>query len=111
LKHSDNLPLALTAAHDPLTRLPNRAVFMDRLQVVIERKKRHPGSDAAILFLDLDDLKLVNDGLGHEAGDSLIDEFAKRLRACVRGEDTIVRPLTECAQNSNQVTVARIGGD
>src|SRR2546422_8040430 len=72
LKDSDNLPLALTAAHDPLTRLPNRAIFMDRLQVVIQRKKSHPGSDAAILFLDLDDLKLVNDGLGHEAGDSLI---------------------------------------
>jgi diguanylate cyclase (GGDEF)-like protein/PAS domain S-box-containing protein len=103
--------LAFNAAHDPLTRLPNRAVFMDRLQMVIERKKRHPGSDAAILFLDLDDLKLVNDGLGHEAGDSLIDEFAKRLRACIRSEDTMTRPHEMRVQGASLATLARVGGD
>jgi len=100
-----------SAAHDLLTKLPNRAVFMHRLEKVIERKKRHPGSKAAVLFLDLDDLKTVNDGMGHDAGDYLINEFGKRMRACVREEDTLARPLDLSVGEADSDTVARLGGD
>jgi len=100
-----------TAAHDLLTKLPNRAVFMHRLERVIERKKRHPGSKAAVLFLDLDDLKTINDGMGHDAGDYLINEFGKRMRACVREEDTLARPVDLHAEDADSETVARLGGD
>ncbi|MFY9561726.1 MAG: EAL domain-containing protein [Terriglobales bacterium] len=103
--------LAFNAAHDPLTKLPNRVVFMDRLQTVIERMKRHPGGQAAALFLDLDDFKVVNDSLGHDAGDLVINEFGKRLRACVRGEDTVARPLDLRLQEADLGTVARLAGD
>jgi PAS domain S-box-containing protein len=106
--------MVFNAAHDLLTKLPNRAVFMDRLQKVIERKKRHPGTKAAILFLDLDDLKIINDSLGHDAGDFLINEFGKRMRACVREEDTVARPLDLRdlrVRESDLGTVARLGGD
>ena len=103
--------LAFSAGHDPLTKLPNRVVFMDRLQALIERRKRHPGGQTAVLFLDLDGLKVVNDGLGHDAGDLLINEFSKRLRACVRGEDTVARPVAPGLHEADQGTVARLGGD
>jgi diguanylate cyclase (GGDEF)-like protein/PAS domain S-box-containing protein len=103
--------LDFNASHDTLTRLPNRAVLMDRLQKVIERKKRHPERKAAVLFLDLDDLKAFNDSLGHDAGDMLIGEFGQRLRACVRGEDTIARPLGLRTADPSPDTVARLGGD
>ncbi len=99
------------AAHDVLTKLPNRALFMDRLQKTIERKKRHPATKAAVLFLDLDDLKTLNDSLGHDAGDTLITEFGQRLRACVRGEDTVARPLELTAREPDMGTIARLGGD
>ncbi len=102
--------MAFSAAHDPLTKLPNRVVFMDRLQSVIERRRRHSGGEAAVLFVDLDDLKLVNDGLGHDAGDLLIHEFGKRLRACVRGEDTVARSL-DLSFQADVGTVARLAGD
>jgi PAS domain S-box-containing protein len=103
--------LDFNASHDALTKLPNRAVFMDRLQKVIERKKRHPETKAAVLFLDLDDLKAFNDSLGHDAGDMLIREFGQRLRACIRGEDTVARPRGLHAREGDLETVARLGGD
>jgi diguanylate cyclase (GGDEF)-like protein/PAS domain S-box-containing protein len=99
------------ACHDALTRLPNRAVFMDRLSKIVERKKRHPQSKAAILFLDLDDLKSFNDTLGHDAGDTFIREFGQRLRACVRGEDTIALPRELRTGEPCPDTIARLGGD
>ena len=95
------------SSHDPLTELPNRAVFMDRVRMVIERRKRHPGLQAAVLCLDLDDLKVVNDSMGHDSGDSLIVQFGQRLRACVRDVDTVARPL-EVREGG---VVARLGGD
>ena len=103
--------LDFNASHDALTTLPNRVVFMDRLQKTINRKKRHPEATGAVLFLDLDDLKRFNDTLGHDAGDKLIREFGQRLRACVRGEDTVARPLGLRNAEPSPDTVARLGGD
>ena len=78
------------AFHDPLTELPNRALFMNRLGHTLSRMERS-GKAAAVLFLDLDNFKLVNDSLGHEAGDRLLVAVAERLRACLRAEDTAAR--------------------
>jgi diguanylate cyclase (GGDEF)-like protein/PAS domain S-box-containing protein len=78
-------------SHDPLTGLPNRARFMDRLQRVFERAKRHSGSSFAVVFLDVDRFKLVNDGLGHIAGDHLLVAIAHRLEESLRPVDTVAR--------------------
>lgn len=78
------------AYHDPLTRLPNRALFQDRLQQVIAHADRHK-SMAALIFLDLDRFKNINDTLGHKAGDVLLSETANRLTGCMRGSDTVAR--------------------
>ncbi|MBI5933492.1 MAG: EAL domain-containing protein [Chloroflexi bacterium] len=80
-----------TAFHDPLTNLPNRALFMDRLRHTMERAKRRKGYRFAVLFLDLDRFKVVNDSLGHNIGDLLLIESAKRLAVCLRSEDTVAR--------------------
>ena len=79
------------ALHDPLTGLPNRALFLDRLERVSERGRRHNQSRYAVLFLDLDRFKVVNDGLGHLVGDELLKVIARRLLLCVRQEDTVAR--------------------
>jgi diguanylate cyclase (GGDEF)-like protein/PAS domain S-box-containing protein len=78
------------ALHDPLTGLPNRVLFGDRLDQALERLRRRPAL-AAILFLDLDQFKLVNDGLGHQLGDQLLAGVALRLREAVRTADTVAR--------------------
>lgn len=82
--------LAHQAFHDVLTELPNRALFLDRLERAISRAKRHH-QYPAVLFLDLDRFKLINDSLGHEAGDQLLVAVASRLRDCLRPEDTAAR--------------------
>ncbi|GAA4684687.1 putative bifunctional diguanylate cyclase/phosphodiesterase [Phytohabitans rumicis] len=78
------------AYHDPLTGLANRALFRDRLQQAVERHREH-GRPVALLFVDLDDFKLVNDSLGHAAGDRLLRAVGARLLTCVRVEDAVAR--------------------
>ena len=79
------------AFYDTLTNLANRRLFQDRLNQTIEQCSRYNRS-AALLYLDLDNFKRVNDTLGHEAGDFLLREVASRLKNCVRSEDTVARP-------------------
>jgi diguanylate cyclase (GGDEF)-like protein/PAS domain S-box-containing protein len=80
------------ALHDALTGLPNRVLFVDRLDQSIRRAQRHhPECCAAVLFLDLDRFKTINDSLGHQAGDQLLKAVAKRLEAALRPNDTVAR--------------------
>jgi diguanylate cyclase (GGDEF)-like protein/PAS domain S-box-containing protein len=79
------------ALHDPLTDLPNRALLLDRLHVAAQRALRQGAASFAVLFVDLDRFKLVNDSLGHGHGDQLLVALAQRLRGCVRPGDTIAR--------------------
>lgn len=91
------------AFHDALTQLPNRALLMERLGQCITRAQRHPDHHFAVLFLDLDNFKLVNDSLGHRAGDVLLRGTAERLQASLRSLDIAARPTDN--------TTARLGGD
>jgi len=81
--------LLYEALHDSLTDLPNRALFFDRLSRVIAGSTRHPEHLFAVLYLDLDQYKVVTESLGHDAGDRLLVQAAHRLRASIRPEDTI----------------------
>jgi len=82
--------LAFLAQFDPLTGLPNRALLRDRFTQLIVQARRH-GNALGLLFVDLDDFKLVNDTLGHAAGDELLKEMARRLLEAVRPGDTVAR--------------------
>lgn len=83
--------LAYDALHDSLTGLPNRLLFMDRLSGAIHRSKRRDTYLFAVLCLDLDRFKLINDSLGHACGDQLLIAAARRLEACLRAADTVAR--------------------
>jgi diguanylate cyclase (GGDEF)-like protein len=89
-RHRAGDRLAQQALHDPLTGLPNRALVMDRLSQALARAHRRESS-LAVFFLDLDRFKVVNDGLGHSAGDELLVAVASRLRSVVRPADTVAR--------------------
>ena len=80
------------ASHDSLTGLPNRRLFLGRLKQAFRRHGRRGGGEkAAVLFMDLDNFKTVNDSLGHEAGDELLLAVGERMRGCLRPEDTLAR--------------------
>ncbi len=99
--------LADGARTDALTGLPNRAVVMERLQRAIEHARRHPGYGFAVLFMDFDRFKQVNDTLGHAAGDELLRQVATRLTHTLRPGDAVARLPAE-GQGS---VAARLGGD
>lgn len=93
------------AAHvDSLTGLPNRSLLHVRLQNAIDRAREGTGYGFAVMFIDFDRFKLINDSLGHEVGDQLLMEIARRLRSNLRANDCITR-------ESGGTTVARLGGD
>ena len=91
------------ALHDSLTNLPNRALLTDRIDHCLRRAKREDEFRFALLFLDLDDFKVVNDSLGHAIGDQYLIEIGHRLQSSVRGLD--------CAARLTDGTIARLGGD
>jgi diguanylate cyclase (GGDEF)-like protein len=91
------------AFHDALTGLPNRAYLIERLQACIDHSKRQKEYLFGLLFLDIDNFKLINDSLGHERGDALLIEIATRLIKCVRSIDTVSR--------CDEQTTSRLGGD
>ncbi len=83
--------LKFVASHDSLTGLPNRAMFAQRLSQAVAHARRH-GCQLAVLFVDLDRFKVINDSLGHDTGDALLRETARRMTATVRRTDTVARP-------------------
>lgn len=97
---------------DALTGLPNRALFMDRLRWFVERARRYPDRLFAVIVVDLDRIKTINDSLGHAAGDELLAAVARRLEKSVRSLDLVARLPTEALSAPRLGhTVARIGGD
>ena len=96
--------LRRTALCDSLTGLPNRASLLDRLRSALHRSKRHSDYQFAVLFLDFDGFKIVNDSLGHRMGDQLLIAITQRLQACVRAADVV-------STSSDETRVGRLGGD
>jgi diguanylate cyclase (GGDEF)-like protein len=100
------------AFHDPLTGLPNRALLTDRLEQALDRSRRR-GSRVALAFIDIDDLKRLNDQYGHRSGDEMLTDFARRLRENIRVTDTAARfggdefaVVMEDVQTSEEARVA-----
>ncbi|MFD0597784.1 putative bifunctional diguanylate cyclase/phosphodiesterase [Catellatospora coxensis] len=83
--------LRIAALYDELTGLPNRSLFLDRLRQAIRQSRRRTGRPFGVLFLDLDGFKVVNDSLGHSAGDRLLKQVAKRIKSTLRESDTVAR--------------------
>jgi diguanylate cyclase (GGDEF)-like protein/PAS domain S-box-containing protein len=98
------LQLSHIHTHDELTDLPNRNLLIERMRQCIARRRRNPDFKFAVLFLDLDRFKFINDSLGHRVGDELLRVVARRLQSQLRAVDTIHR-------TDNATTVARLGGD
>jgi diguanylate cyclase (GGDEF)-like protein/PAS domain S-box-containing protein len=103
--------LVHNAFHDVLTGLPNRALYLDRLQHALTLSKRHPNYKFAVLLIDVDEFKVINDSLGHTAGDELLVQLGERLKGCVRRADMVSRPRINGGSDTNDGTLARLGGD
>ena len=104
--------LAHRALHDQLTNLPNRALFLDRLHHAITRARRHLDYRFAVLFIDLDEFKVLNDSLGHSAGDQLLVQISRRLTNCFRDSDAVSRSCTQSIlPDPINDSLARLGGD
>jgi len=105
--------LVHNAFHDGLTNLPNRALFLDRLQHALTLSKRHANYKFAVLLIDVDQFKIINDSLGYTAGDELLIQIGRRLRESVRRADMVSRPRTSGVpyQPIDDDTLARLGGD
>ena len=101
--------LIYDAYHDSLTGLPNRGMFLDRLSRAVLQQQNDPSYHFAMLFIDLDRFKVVNDSLGHLAGDQLIVQVAHRLQASLQQADTA--PHTTLMASADVGTLARLGGD
>jgi PAS domain S-box-containing protein len=98
--------------HDSLTALPNRTLFLDRLQHALALSKRHSNYKFAVLLVDVDGFKIVNDSLGHQAGDNLLIKIGQRLEASVRQNDTVSRAISDTPYpHVNDPSLARLGGD
>lgn len=94
--------------HDALTGLPNRRLFLDRLQQLFERAQRSPERQYAVLFVDLDGFRVFNDTMGPTVGDQVIVEIGRRLQASLRDEDTVSRPDHSATRNA---ILSHMGGD
>jgi two-component system cell cycle response regulator len=105
--------LFFDARHDSLTRLPNRAYFLDRLAQCVNRSKEDEHYRFAVLFVDLDRFKAVNDSLGHSAGDELLTQVAERLIRSIRRDRRSSRPsgINSVHGASREDILARLGGD
>lgn len=105
--------LVHNAFHDGLTDLPNRALFLDRLQHALTLSKKHLNYKFAVLLIDVDEFKIINDSLGHTAGDELLVQIGQRLKLSVRRADTVSRPRTTNVPDrpADDDTLARLGGD
>ena len=120
VRNTDGKPIRLTGSisditegkvADALTGLPNRVLLMDCLGRLLGYTRRNPGFQVVVMFIDLDRFKMINDSLGHQAGDALLIQAAARMDGCVRSTDTVARFTTVKGTSIPGSTVGRMGGD
>jgi diguanylate cyclase (GGDEF)-like protein len=97
--------------HDTLTGLPNRRLFLDRLQHLFDRARRNPERPYAVLFVDLDGFKVFNDTMGPAVGDQVLVEIGRRLATCLRNDDPVLRLQDQFQTVEMETVLSRMGGD